>query len=95
MLRLADVQASDVVYDLGSGDGRVVIAAARDWGARGVGIEIDGKLVIYLSKGDTVHVVGAGDVIDSQYRVESITETQVTITYIPLTTRQVLPTPRK
>ena len=45
MLRLADVRTSDVVYDLGSGDGRVVIAAARDWGARGVGIEIDGKLV--------------------------------------------------
>ena len=45
MLRLADVRPNDVVYDLGSGDGRVVIAAARDWGARGVGIELDGKLV--------------------------------------------------
>jgi SAM-dependent methyltransferase len=45
MLRLANVGPRDVVYDLGSGDGRVVIAAARDWGARGVGIEIDGKLV--------------------------------------------------
>jgi len=44
MLRLAGVGAGDVVYDLGSGDGRVVIAAAR-LGARGVGIEIDGKLV--------------------------------------------------
>ena len=45
MLRLAQVQPGDVVYDLGSGDGRIVIAAARDWGARGVGIEIDPKLV--------------------------------------------------
>ena len=45
MLRLAGVRPGDVVYDLGSGDGRVVISAARDWGARGVGIEIDGKLV--------------------------------------------------
>ncbi|MGZ5089629.1 MAG: SAM-dependent methyltransferase [Burkholderiales bacterium] len=45
MLRLAAVQPTDIVYDLGSGDGRVVIAAARDWGARGVGIEIDRKLV--------------------------------------------------
>jgi SAM-dependent methyltransferase len=45
MLRLAQVQPDDVVYDLGSGDGRVVITAAKDWGARGVGIEIDGKLV--------------------------------------------------
>ncbi|HEV3350449.1 MAG TPA: methyltransferase domain-containing protein, partial [Methylomirabilota bacterium] len=35
----------DVVYDLGSGDGRIVIAAARDRGARGVGFEIDPDLV--------------------------------------------------
>ncbi|MDB5864729.1 MAG: hypothetical protein JWO70_2535 [Betaproteobacteria bacterium] len=45
MLRLADVRPGDVVYDLGSGDGRVVITAAREWGARGVGIEIDPGLV--------------------------------------------------
>jgi len=45
MLRLAVVGPRDVVYDLGSGDGRVVIAAARDFGARGVGVEIDPKLV--------------------------------------------------
>ena len=41
MLELADVTESDVVYDLGSGDGRIPIAAARQYGARGVGIEID------------------------------------------------------
>jgi len=45
MLRLANVSATDVVYDLGSGDGRLVIAAARDFGARGVGVEIDPGLV--------------------------------------------------
>jgi SAM-dependent methyltransferase len=45
MLRLAEVTASDVVYDLGSGDGRILIAAARDRGARGVGLEIDPALV--------------------------------------------------
>ena len=45
MLRLADVRAGDVVYDLGSGDGRVVIAAARDFAARGVGIELEPRLV--------------------------------------------------
>ena len=41
MLRLAGVRQGDVVYDLGCGDGRIVIAAARDFGARGVGIDID------------------------------------------------------
>jgi SAM-dependent methyltransferase len=45
MLDLAKVQSSDVVYDLGSGDGRIVIAAARKRGARGVGVEIDPDLV--------------------------------------------------
>jgi len=45
MLSLADVGRDDVVYDLGSGDGRIVIAAARWRGARGVGIEIDPELV--------------------------------------------------
>ena len=41
MLKLADVKKTDVVYDLGCGDGRIVIAAARDFGARGVGIDIN------------------------------------------------------
>ncbi len=41
MLKLAGVKKTDVVYDLGCGDGRIVIAAARDFGARGVGIDID------------------------------------------------------
>jgi tRNA A58 N-methylase Trm61 len=45
MLDLAGVAPEDVVYDLGSGDGRMVIAAAREFGARGVGIEIDPMLV--------------------------------------------------
>jgi SAM-dependent methyltransferase len=45
MLRLAGTTARDTVIDLGSGDGRIVIAAARRFGARGIGIEIDGKLV--------------------------------------------------
>lgn len=45
MLRVASVGASDTVYDLGSGDGRIVIAAAREYGARGVGVELDPELV--------------------------------------------------
>ena len=45
MLELANVGPADTVYDLGCGDGRIVIAAAREFGARGVGIEIDPQLV--------------------------------------------------
>ena len=41
MLQLAEIMPDDVVYDLGSGDGRIPISAARDYGARGVGVDID------------------------------------------------------
>jgi ribosomal protein L11 methylase PrmA len=41
MLALAKVDSRDVVYDLGCGDGRIVIAAAKKFGARGVGVDID------------------------------------------------------
>jgi hypothetical protein len=46
MLRLAKVTSSDVVYDLGSGDGRIVVIAAQKYGARGVGVELDPRLVV-------------------------------------------------
>jgi SAM-dependent methyltransferase len=45
MLQLARVTPEDSVYDLGSGDGRIVVIAAQKYGARGVGIEIDPRLV--------------------------------------------------
>ncbi len=45
MLALAGVTSNDVVYDLGSGDGRIPIAAARKYGARGVGLDIDPRRV--------------------------------------------------
>jgi SAM-dependent methyltransferase len=45
LLELADVGPQDLVYDLGSGDGRIPITAAIEFGARGVGIEIDPALV--------------------------------------------------
>ena len=45
MLKVANVSADDVVYDLGSGDGRLIITAAKRHGARGVGIEIKPELV--------------------------------------------------
>jgi SAM-dependent methyltransferase len=41
MLNLANVKKGDIVYDLGCGDGRVVVTAAKEKGARGVGIDID------------------------------------------------------
>jgi outer membrane protein assembly factor BamB len=45
MLELADVKNDDLVYDLGSGDGRIVVTAAKKYGSRAVGVEIDAELV--------------------------------------------------
>jgi SAM-dependent methyltransferase len=59
MLTLAHVTPRDVVYDLGSGDGRIVILAAQKYGARGVGIEIDPRLVAISRQ-----VAQEGDVSD-------------------------------
>lgn len=41
MLKLADVKGNDILYDLGSGDGRIVVMAAKKLGTRGVGVELD------------------------------------------------------
>ena len=46
MLELARVKPGDVVYDIGSGDGAIIIRAAKKYGVRGVGIEIDQDLVL-------------------------------------------------
>lgn len=59
MLRLANVGRDDMVVDLGSGDGRIVIAAARYFGARGLGIEIDRKLV--AESIENAHRAGVAD----------------------------------
>ena len=45
MLEMARVKSGDIVYDIGSGDGAIVIRAAKKYGVRGVGIEIDPQLV--------------------------------------------------
>lgn len=45
MLRMAAVTKNDIVYDLGSGDGRIVITAAQTTGARGIGVDIDPELI--------------------------------------------------
>jgi precorrin-6B methylase 2 len=59
MLKLAGVTKDDVVYDLGCGDGKIVIAAARQFGARGVGIDIDPQRVKEARA--AVQAAGVGD----------------------------------
>ncbi len=45
MLALAQVNKNSVVFDLGCGDGRIIIAAAKEYGARGVGVDLDAELI--------------------------------------------------
>jgi SAM-dependent methyltransferase len=59
MLDLAAVTEKDTVYDLGSGDGRIIIAAGRDRGAHAVGIEIDPELV--ARSGTAIREAGVAD----------------------------------
>ena len=59
MLKLANVTSADVVYDLGSGDGRIPITAAQRYGARGVGVEIDALRIREAT--DNLRKSGVGD----------------------------------
>jgi len=59
MLDLAKVTSDDVVYDLGSGDGRIVITAAQKYGAHAVGIEINPDL--YRQSSDRIKTLGLED----------------------------------
>ena len=66
MLRLADVQPSDLVVDLGSGDGRIPITAAAAFGARGYGVDIDPKLVAEAN--ENARNAGVGDRVRFEQR---------------------------
>ena len=59
MLELAKVTSDDVVYDLGSGDGRIVITAAQKYGAHAVGVEINPDL--YRQSSDRIKELGLDD----------------------------------
>lgn len=66
MLRLATVGPRDVVYDLGCGDGGVVIMAAQKFGARGVGVDIDPALVAHAN----ANAAAAGVAARVSFRVQ-------------------------
>ena len=61
MLKLAEVQKDDIVYDLGCGDGRIVILASKIYKCRSVGIDIDESCV--KDAQDNVHLNGVEDLV--------------------------------
>lgn len=85
MLRMADVGPRDFVVDLGSGDGRLVIAAAREFGARGLGVDIDDELVDYArrSAADAGVTDRAAFELRDLFRTDLSAATVVTIYLLP------------
>lgn len=73
MLEMANVTQNDVLYDLGSGDGRIVIMAAQQFGTRGVGIEIDPQLV--LEAQDNAQAAGVADRV--QFLLQDLFDTDI------------------
>jgi len=73
MLELAEVKKGDVVYDLGSGDGRIVIRAAKKYGARGIGIEMDRTLIDKARK--SAQAEGVSHLVE--FRVEDALKTDI------------------
>jgi len=73
MLSLAGVTRDDVVYDLGCGDGRIVIAAAKEFGARGVGVDLDPQ----RSREAQANAVRAGVADRVTFRVQDIFDTDI------------------
>jgi cyclopropane fatty-acyl-phospholipid synthase-like methyltransferase len=93
MLELAHVTAADVVYDLGSGDGRIPITAARKYGARGVGIEIDPLYLRYAN--DNVAKAGVGNRVrflnQDLFEADISEATVVTLFLLPRINEQLAP----
>ena len=90
MLDLAEIQPDELIYDLGCGDGRIIITAARRYGARAVGIELDPlrwlwcqALVAVLGLGEKVEVF-RGDIF-----LQDLSQADVVICYLlPETTKK-------
>jgi SAM-dependent methyltransferase len=83
MLMMADLKHGDVVYDLGCGDGRIVIAAARKYGARGVGIDVDPLRIQEAT--ENARKAGVSDkvrFIEASFFVADISEATVVTLYL-------------
>ncbi|MCW5965749.1 MAG: class I SAM-dependent methyltransferase [Bryobacterales bacterium] len=93
MLELADVKASDTVFDLGSGDGRIVMMAAEKFGATAVGVEFDDSLVTQSRMAikrrglDKKARIIAGDMMVQDYSPATV----VTVYLLPTSNEKMLP----
>jgi len=93
MLEMARVTADDVVWDLGSGDGRIVIAAAKKYGCKAVGFEIEPKLV-RQSRGNVLDA-GVEDLVTIEERdiftLDLESASVITLYLLPRMNKQLVP----
>ena len=93
MLKLAKVTASDVIFDLGSGDGRIPIAAAKTYGARAVGIDIDPQRI--REANENLKAAGVGDKVrflnQDLFTTDISQATVVTLYLLPSLNLKLLP----
>jgi ubiquinone/menaquinone biosynthesis C-methylase UbiE len=83
MLELGSVKPDETVFDLGSGDGRIVIAAARDFGAKAVGVELRRRLVIESRKKiRELGLSGRAKVTLASFKKVSLRKADVLCTYL-------------
>lgn len=83
MLNLGEVGSKDVLYDLGSGDGRILIAAARDRGARCIGVEIDPlRIADAMDEAGHVRVEYLVDFIEEDFFTVDFSEATVVMLYL-------------
>ena len=93
MLDLARVAPADIVFDLGSGDGRIPITAASKYGARGIGIEIDSNRI--RDANDNLVKAGVGDRVrfinQDLFEADISTATVVTLFLLPQVNQRLIP----
>lgn len=93
MLELANVTERDTLYDLGSGDGRILIAAARKYGTRGVGIEINPDRIAEAR--ENAREAGVSDLVTFRradlFEVDIRPATVVTVYLLPETLEELRP----
>ena len=93
MLRVAGVGPRDFVIDLGSGDGRIVVTAARKFGARGFGVDLDEELV--AQSGENAHRAGVEDRVNflrqDLFKTDLSKATVITMYLLPSVVRRLRP----
>jgi len=93
MLKMANVTASDVVYDLGSGDGRIPITAAQKYGARGVGIDINPQRI--KEANENLVKAGVGDKVkflnQDLFETDLSPATVITLYLLPSLNQKLMP----